>query len=101
MHRLTLLQLFHEPIGVDDLARAAAMSRRGFHQSFVEYVAHPPGHELQRVRLEHAKRLLAQSDMKMQSVAEQCGYQSTNSFWFAFKQAFGMSPQEYRKTTVR
>lgn len=95
-----LLRHFHEPIGVDDLARAAAMSRRGFHQSFVEHVGHPPGHELQRVRLDHARRLLAQSDMKMQSVAEQCGYQSTNSFWFAFKQAFGVSPKEYRKTTV-
>jgi LacI family transcriptional regulator len=92
-----LLEHFHEPIGVDDLARAAAMSRRGFHQAFVEHIGHPPGHELQRVRIEHAKRLLAQSGQKMGTIGELCGYQSANSFWFAFKQAVGRSPQEYRR----
>ena len=92
-----LLESFHKPIGVDDMAQAAGMSRRGFHQAFVEYVGHPPGQELQRVRIEHAKRLLAQSHQKMTTIGEQCGYQSANSFWFAFKQAVGKSPQEYRK----
>ena len=86
----------HEPIGVDDLSRAAAMSRRGLHQAFLEHVGRPPGNELQRVRIERAKRLLIESDEKMESVAEQCGYQSANSFWFAFKQATGLSPKAYR-----
>jgi LacI family transcriptional regulator len=92
-----LLEHFHEPIGVDDLAAAAAMSRRGFHQAFVENIGHPPGQELQRVRLDQAKKLLAQPGHKMGGISEMCGYQSANSFWFAFKQTVGMSPQEYRK----
>jgi LacI family transcriptional regulator len=82
---------------VDDLAREAAMSRRGFHQAFLEHIGRPPGHELQRIRLEHAKKLLVQSDRKMRAVGEDCGYQSANNFWFAFKQATGMSPEQYRK----
>lgn len=86
----------HEPIGVDDLARAAAMSRRGLHQAFLEHVGRPPGHELQRVRIERAKKLLLESDEKMEGVAERCGYQSANSFWFAFKQATKLSPKAYR-----
>lgn len=92
-----LLNHFHEPIGVNDLAREAAMSRRGFHQAFLEHIGRPPGHELQRVRIEHAKKLLVQSDRKMRIVGEDCGYQSANNFWFAFKQATGMSPERYRK----
>jgi LacI family transcriptional regulator len=96
-----LLKHFHEPIGVDDLARVAAMSRRGFHQAFLEHIGRPPGHELQRVRVEHAKKLLAHSDQKMRTVGENCGYQSANSFWFAFKQATGMSPEQYRKKNTR
>lgn len=38
-----LLPHFHEPIGVDDMAAVAAMSRRGFHQTFVEKICQPDG----------------------------------------------------------
>ncbi|HET7626587.1 MAG TPA: DNA-binding transcriptional regulator [Verrucomicrobiae bacterium] len=92
-----LLKRFCEPIGVDDLVRAAAMSRRGLHQAFINEIGRPPGHELQRVRIEHAKHLLATSDEKAANIGAMCGYQSPNSFWSAFKQSVGISPQEYRK----
>jgi len=91
----------HKSIGVQDLVAAAAMSRRAFHQSFLKHVGRPPGHELQRLRLERARQILIETDGKLESVAEQCGYQSANSFWFAFKQATGMSPNEYRKRHSR
>jgi LacI family transcriptional regulator len=86
-----------EAIGVDDLAKAAAMSRRGLHQAFLEQLGRPPGHELQRVRLERAKRQLIGSSEKLESIGESCGYQSANSFWFAFKNATGLSPKSYRE----
>ncbi|HEY1663121.1 MAG TPA: DNA-binding transcriptional regulator [Verrucomicrobiae bacterium] len=91
-----LLENYHKLIGVDDMARAASMSRRGFHKAFLEQIGRPPGHELQRVRIEHAKKLLVQSDQKLAVVGELCGYQNPNTFWFAFKQAIGMSPKEFR-----
>jgi LacI family transcriptional regulator len=91
-----LVEHCSEPIGVEDLARAAAMSRRGFHQAFLEHVGRPPGHELQRARVERAKRLLRETSDKIDVVAEQCGYQSANSFWLAFKHATSMSPKEFR-----
>ena len=71
-----LLKHYHEPIGVDDLAGVAAMSRRGFHQAFLEHIGRPPGHELQRVRIEHAKKLLIKSGQKMRTIGEECGYQT-------------------------
>ena len=86
----------HEPIGVDDLVKVAAMSRRGLHQAFMTQLGRPPGHELQRVRIERAKHLLTVSKEKMEVVAAQCGYQSANSFWFAFRRATKLSPKEYR-----
>ena len=87
----------HEPIGVTDLAQAAAMSMRHFHHAFVQHVGRPPGHELQRVRIERAKKLLADSTEKIETVAERCGYDSPNSFWVAFKRSTGMSPKQYQK----
>ncbi len=91
----------HEPIGVDDLVRVAAMSRRGLHQAFMTQLGRPPGNELQRVRIERAKHLLTISKEKMETVAAQCGYQSANSFWFAFRRATKLSPKEYREKFSR
>jgi LacI family transcriptional regulator, galactose operon repressor len=96
-----LLENFHQPIGVDDMARAAAMSRRGFHQAFLEHIGRTPGHELQRIRIERAKELLRQSGQKLTAIGELCGYQSANNFWFAFKHVVGKSPKEYRDETTR
>jgi LacI family transcriptional regulator len=92
-----LMEHCHEPIGVEDLVRVAAMSRRALHQAYLRQIGRPPGHELQRVRLDRAKRLLLDSNDKLEVVAEQCGYQSANSFWFAFKQETGLSPKQFRK----
>jgi len=91
----------HEPIGVDDLARAAAMSRRALHNAFLTHLGRPPGAELHRVRIERAKRLLADSSQSLDDIGERCGYQSSNSLWVAFKQATGMSPRQYRDSLVR
>lgn len=92
-----LWQNCHKPIGVDDLARVAAMSRSGLHQAFLEHIGRPPGGELHRVRIENAKKLLTQSKMKLDEIAEMSGYQSANSFWVAFRQATGMSPKKYQE----
>ncbi|MCU0771972.1 MAG: substrate-binding domain-containing protein [Verrucomicrobia bacterium] len=85
-----------QPLNVDDVAGAAAMSRRGLHQAFVEQVGRAPGEEIRRVRVDLARRRLTESDDKIEVVALQCGYQSLNSFCVAFKQATGVSPGRYR-----
>ena len=91
----------HQPISVKDLVGVAAMSRRGLHKAFLENLGRTPGQELQRVRIERAKRSLAESTHKIEVLASMCGYQSANSFCVAFKQATGMSPKQYRDSVVR
>jgi transcriptional regulator GlxA family with amidase domain len=83
------------------LARAAAMSRRAFHQAFLEQVGRTPGHELCRMRIERAKGLLATTGEKTEVIAAACGYPNSNSFWFAFRQSTGMSPKRYRQKFKR
>ncbi|HEU5125514.1 MAG TPA: substrate-binding domain-containing protein [Verrucomicrobiae bacterium] len=92
---------FPEQIGVNDLARAAGMSRRAFHREFVNHVGRTPGHELQRVRIEHAKKVLVSMNEKMEVVANSCGYKNANSFWSAFKQITGASPKHYREQFLK
>jgi AraC-like DNA-binding protein len=71
------------------------------HQAFLDQLGRPPGAELHRVRLELARKLLADPEQRVDDVAERCGYQSANSFWVAFKQATGLSPRQYRDSLQR
>ncbi len=87
----------HEPICIKNLISVAAMSRRGLHKAFLEHLGRTPGQELQRVRIERAKKLLSLSDQKVEVVAHASGYQSINSFCVAFKRATGMSAKTFRE----
>ena len=64
-------------------------------------VGRPPGAELHRIRIERAKKLLADPEQSLDDIGERCGYQSSNSLWVAFKQATGMSPRQYRASLNR
>jgi LacI family transcriptional regulator len=86
----------HEPICIKDLVGVSAMSRRGLHKAFLEHLGRTPGQELQRVRIERAKKFLATTSQKVETIAHDCGYQSINSFCVAFKRATGMSAKQFR-----
>jgi LacI family transcriptional regulator len=86
----------HEPICIKDLVGVAAMSRRGLHKAFWEHIGRTPGQELQRVRIERAKKFLSSTSQKVETIAHDCGYQSINSFCVAFKRTTGMSAKQFR-----
>lgn len=89
---------FREDIGIDDVARAAALSRRGLHQAFLEHLDRTPGEELRTRRVEQAKKLLAETNDKVEIIALHSGYQSANSFCVAFKKSARVSPIAYRRS---
>jgi LacI family transcriptional regulator len=96
-----ILQHSHEPISVKDLVGVSAMSRRGLHKAYLEHLGRTPGQELHRVRIDRAKKLLAETDHKIEVLAGMCGYQSANSFCVAFKQATGIPPRKFRDKSPR
>ncbi len=58
-------------------------------QTFINYLNH--------IRIEKAKQLLLQPELKVYEAAEQVGFASLPYFNRLFKQAEGISPNEYRK----
>jgi len=88
---------YHEPITVNDLATAASMSLRNYYQTFFDNVGRPPGNEMQRIRIDRAKRLLLETDEKIEVIAQMCGYTNANSFWVAFKRSVGMAPMAFSR----
>lgn len=53
---------------------------------------------LQNCRLEYAKFLLATSDISIENIAFQCGYNEVNSFRRLFRKKTGISPNNYRNS---
>jgi LacI family transcriptional regulator len=95
-----MIEHCHELVGVEDMARAAGMSQRSLHNAFLKELGRSPGAELQRMRIDLAKKLLRESDEKIDALAGRCGYQSANSLWVAFRRATGMTPSQYRDSAT-
>lgn len=53
------------------------------------------------LRLEEAKSLLEGSDLSMSQIAERIGFARQGSFSETFKTAYGMTPYEHRKNSMR
>jgi two-component system response regulator YesN len=56
---------------------------------------------LRDVRLDKARRLLADTEHKIVEVADMVGYESYKSFTRAFRDAMNMQPTEYRQLAKR
>jgi AraC-like DNA-binding protein len=89
---------FARPIGVDDMARVANMSRFHFSRVFERARGTPPGRYLARLRLEEAMRLVSAGGTTVKEVAHRCGYGDANYFCKVFRKSFGVSPGAYRAT---
>ena len=56
-----------------------------------------PQEYLMNYRMEQAKNMLKNTDMKVSDVAETVGYHDPLTFSKMFKKSVGMSPSEYRE----
>jgi AraC family transcriptional regulator len=86
-----------EPIGLDELAAVACLSPFHFARTFRDEVGAPPHKFLSRLRVDHAKALLARGDRSICEIALACQFASQTNFTRAFRQVVGMTPNEYRK----
>lgn len=82
--------------GLDELARAAAMSRTSFAERFRTVAGVPPVAYLNRLRMMLAQRALRDDDARVGSLAAELGYSSESAFSTAFKREVGESPLRYR-----
>ena len=81
---------FHE------LAAQQGMSYSGFRRLFKETTGHPPGEYFIEMKMNRAKQLLL-TDMSVQEIADQLGFDSVYYFSRQFKARTGKSPSAYRQ----
>lgn len=85
------------PWTIDDLARAAGLSRSVFCDRFLRLLGQPPMQYLARWRMEAAAGLLRGGQAPVASVALEVGYESEAAFARAFKRETGTSPARWRR----
>jgi AraC-like DNA-binding protein len=85
-----------KPWRLDELARAAAMSRTSFAERFRDVAGVPPLSYLNRWRMLLAQRALRDGDIRVGPLAVELGYTSESAFSNAFKREVGVSPLRYR-----
>ncbi|HEV2858913.1 MAG TPA: helix-turn-helix transcriptional regulator [Solirubrobacterales bacterium] len=87
---------YAEPLEVDDLARAAGLSKAHFSREFRRTFGESPYVYLLTRRLERAAALLRNTDYSVARICLEVGLQGLGSFTTSFKRMYGMTPTEYR-----
>jgi LacI family transcriptional regulator len=86
-----------EPIGVDDVLRQVAMSRRNLERRFRHVMRRSLLDEIRRVHLDRAAKLLRDTNLDIPAVAQQSGYASHVRFSTVFREQMGTTPTIYRR----
>ena len=88
---------YFDRLSVDDLARAAGLSRAHFSREFRRAFGESPHAYLLSRRLERAAALLRTTDRSVADVCFTVGLQSVGSFTTSFRRTYGMPPTAYRR----
>jgi AraC-like DNA-binding protein len=84
------------PLTVDDLARAAGLSRAHFSREFRRAFGESPHSYLLTRRLERAAALLRATDHSVAEICLDVGLTSVGSFTTSFTRIYGCPPTAYR-----
>lgn len=92
-----LAEHYRDPITVEAMADRAAMSGRTFARVFLAETGDTPAYYLEKLRLEHAVRLLETTGISLDVAARDCGFTGREQLRRAFQRHRGITPQEYQQ----
>ena len=85
-----------ESLDLKTLAEVAALSEFHFHRIFKALKGESIGAHISRLRIEAAARLLRYSDLSIEDIAFNIGYEAPAALSKAFKNQYGITPTQYR-----
>ncbi|MFT6528133.1 MAG: AraC family transcriptional regulator [Celeribacter sp.] len=87
-------------LSLDTLADVAALSRFHFHRVFTGMTGETVAAFTRRVRLFRASIALVQTNDPVDQISTYCGYSNARSFVRAFGDAYGLTPEAFRRQGV-
>lgn len=91
---------FQESITLDNIADHVHLNKNYLLRSFKKRYGMTPIDFLIRIRMDHAKILLSETDLSVSEIAERCGYSNSSFFCSTFKKRYGITPNQYRNAYV-
>ena len=85
------------PIGVQDVVKHCATSRRTLEVCFQHSLGRSIREEIERVRINSAKQLLAETDLSATKIARSSGFNSQSYLSKVFRRVVGMTMARYRR----
>jgi len=87
----------HRPIGPNEVAASISVETRTLQNYFRKVLDRPIATEIRRVRIERAKRELAQSRRSLSEIAHDVGFGDMQRLYEVFRRELGVTPGEYRR----
>lgn len=96
-----MMQYIHKnyasPISLDDIAKTVSLSKSSVRNLFCHTIHTSPINYLVQYRLKQAAKLLSATESSVSSIAQDTGFENIGYFCRKFKEAFCLTPSEYRK----
>lgn len=92
---------YHKPLDLAMVSNHVSLNYAYFSNLFKKNIGKGFAEYLRDVRLDKARKLLAETEHKIIEIAAMVGYESYKSFTRAFREAMGMQPTEYRQRMRR
>jgi LacI family transcriptional regulator len=98
VHALRFIREFAcSGIDISSVAEEVGLSLSVLGRRFRKHLGRTIKAEIMRIQIEHAKKLLAQTDRNGESIARKCGFTSLTSFVRAFHRETATTPNAYRR----
>ena len=91
---------YRGPITVEEVAKVVRLTPNYFSEYFKKQTGIKFSSYVQKMRLEFAASLLQMSDLSVKQIASTSGFNSAAYFSNAFKDCFGVSPEQFRKNNL-
>jgi AraC family transcriptional regulator len=89
---------YDEDISLDSLSKLCCLNPFHLLREFKKYFKTTPHKYVTHMRLKESKRLIMQTDKSITDILTDVGFEDLSSFSKLFKNYFGASPQNYRKS---
>lgn len=85
------------PLSLKEIAEHVGTSARQLNRAFLQSTNDSPANYWRRIRLEHARRKLAGTNLPVTTIALQYGFSDASHFIMWFRKLYGETPASYRK----
>lgn len=93
-----IMEHYKENLSLSLLAEKVYLSTRYLSAMFIQETGCGLNKYIKNVRMDEAKKLLLNSNMKVADICQQVGYSNVSYFCKSFKDSFGMTPDKYRES---